>query len=214
MTTPTFTETLQAEVATLQAQHPILAGALGKAFTLVVNRRRLPPGRWPLGPCAAARATRPCRIWSMVIAIAKPRSTPHGALCAPAGVSRVSADSRAADRRSERNAGSRSRILSRRPPTASPAHYLATIQGAAVRALRGPSRHGPRARPRGTRDHGRHRDHGLCRVPEHRPVAGWPGLYRYRGRESDQREEAFGTPLCQNGGDQGFRPRTQAGLKY
>ena len=34
------------------------------------------------------------------------------------------------------------------------------------------------------------------------------------GRESDQRERAFGTPLCQNGGDQGFRPRTQAGLKY
>ena len=37
MTTPTFTETLQAEVATLQAQHPILAGALDKAFALVVD---------------------------------------------------------------------------------------------------------------------------------------------------------------------------------
>ena len=35
MTTPTFTDALQAEVATLQAQHPILAGALDKAFTLV-----------------------------------------------------------------------------------------------------------------------------------------------------------------------------------
>ena len=35
MTTPTFTDTLHAEVATLQAQHPILAGALDKAFTLV-----------------------------------------------------------------------------------------------------------------------------------------------------------------------------------
>ena len=33
----TFTETLHAEVATLQTQHPILAGALDKAFALVVD---------------------------------------------------------------------------------------------------------------------------------------------------------------------------------
>jgi hypothetical protein len=37
MTTATFPETLQAEVAALQAQHPILAGALDKAFALVVG---------------------------------------------------------------------------------------------------------------------------------------------------------------------------------
>ena len=37
MSSTTFTETLQAEVATLQAKHPILAGALDKAFALVVN---------------------------------------------------------------------------------------------------------------------------------------------------------------------------------
>ena len=37
MTTSTFPATLQAEVATLQAQHPILAGALDKAFALVAS---------------------------------------------------------------------------------------------------------------------------------------------------------------------------------
>ena len=42
MTTPTFTETLHAEVATLQAQHPILAGALDKAFTLVAGGHVFP----------------------------------------------------------------------------------------------------------------------------------------------------------------------------
>ena len=42
MTTPTFTETLHAEVATLQTQHPILAGALDKAFTLVAGGHVFP----------------------------------------------------------------------------------------------------------------------------------------------------------------------------
>ena len=37
MTTAIFTETLQAEVAALQAQHPVLAGALDKAYGLVVG---------------------------------------------------------------------------------------------------------------------------------------------------------------------------------
>src|SRR4030095_1534490 len=37
MSTPNFTEALQAEVATLQTQHPILAGALDKAYTLLVD---------------------------------------------------------------------------------------------------------------------------------------------------------------------------------
>lgn len=37
MSTSPFTEALQAEVATLQAQHPILAGALDKALTLVAG---------------------------------------------------------------------------------------------------------------------------------------------------------------------------------
>ena len=35
MTTATFTDALQVEVATLQAQHPILAGALDRAYTLL-----------------------------------------------------------------------------------------------------------------------------------------------------------------------------------
>ena len=37
MRATTFTETLQAEVASLQSRHPILAGQLDKAFALVVN---------------------------------------------------------------------------------------------------------------------------------------------------------------------------------
>ena len=37
MTTPTFLDALQAEVATLQQAHPILTGALDKAFTLVAD---------------------------------------------------------------------------------------------------------------------------------------------------------------------------------
>ena len=37
MSTSTFTDALQVEVATLQAQHPILAGALDKAYALLVD---------------------------------------------------------------------------------------------------------------------------------------------------------------------------------
>ena len=37
MSAPSFTEVLAAEVATLQAQHPILAGALDRAYTLLVT---------------------------------------------------------------------------------------------------------------------------------------------------------------------------------
>ena len=37
MTTSPFTQALQVEVATLQTQHPILAGALDKAYTLVAG---------------------------------------------------------------------------------------------------------------------------------------------------------------------------------
>ena len=57
MTTPTFPEALQAEVATLQPQHPILAGALDKAFTLVAGGAC---SRWTMAarPMSAARAIR------------------------------------------------------------------------------------------------------------------------------------------------------------
>ena len=37
MSTPTFTEALQVEVAQLQAEHPLLKAALDRAFTLLVN---------------------------------------------------------------------------------------------------------------------------------------------------------------------------------
>ena len=47
MSTATFTETLQAEVATLQAEHPLLKGALDRAFQIVVRGDifPLPDGR-------------------------------------------------------------------------------------------------------------------------------------------------------------------------
>ena len=42
MTALTFTQALQADVASLQATHPILAGALDKAFALVVGGHVFP----------------------------------------------------------------------------------------------------------------------------------------------------------------------------
>ena len=114
----TFTEALQADVATLQAAHLILAGALDKAFALVANGHVF-PGGWPLSPRAqpepagaVASGQRHLRLSS--------HQVPRRALCPPPGAAPVSARPSASRPIRTMSAGNPSPIRSRCRPRPCP----------------------------------------------------------------------------------------------